>query len=73
MSIYEAKTNLSKYIELVNSGEEVSFTNRGKLVARLMPPEAATEIRLGIMAREWPDWDPSTLDAEVAAMFRDKF
>jgi prevent-host-death family protein len=38
-SIAEAKAHLSEIIDRVEAGETVEITRRGKLVARLAPPE----------------------------------
>ncbi len=35
--IFEAKTNLSRLIEQVEKGEEVTITRNGKPVAKLVP------------------------------------
>ena len=37
MSIHEAKTNLSKLIQLALAGEEVIIANAGKPVVKLVP------------------------------------
>ena len=42
---FEAKTHLSSLLEAVAAGEEVLITKRGIPVARLMPPEGASEAR----------------------------
>lgn len=39
VSIYEAKTNFSKLIQLVEQGESVVVQKRGKTVAELSPPK----------------------------------
>jgi len=38
VGIHEAKTTLSRLLDLVAAGEEVEITNRGRAVARLVPP-----------------------------------
>lgn len=53
---FEAKNKLGQLLDLVEAGDEVVITRRGKVVARLTPPEdainrqaaleAATRIRL---------------------------
>jgi prevent-host-death family protein len=73
VSIYEAKTNLSKYVELVNAGDQVEITNRGRAVAELVPASSPKEIQFGLMRSLWPKWDPAELDAEVADMFKAGF
>lgn len=37
---FEAKTRLGQLLDWVEAGEEVLITRRGKVVARLVPPEA---------------------------------
>lgn len=37
---FEAKTRLGQLLDWVEGGEEVQITRRGKVVARLVPPEA---------------------------------
>ncbi len=40
---FEAKTHLTQLLERVAGGERILITNRGKVVAMLVPPEAETE------------------------------
>jgi len=35
---FEAKNRLSELLRRVEAGEEIAITNRGRIVARLMPP-----------------------------------
>ena len=35
---FEAKNRLSELLRLAEGGEEIAITNRGRVVARLMPP-----------------------------------
>lgn len=35
---FEAKNRLSELLRRVEAGEEVAITNRGRIVARLVPP-----------------------------------
>ncbi len=37
---FEAKTRFGQLLDWVEDGEEVQITRRGKVVARLVPPEA---------------------------------
>jgi prevent-host-death family protein len=48
VGVHEAKTNLSRLLELVTSGEEVVITRRGEEVARLVPAGSGGGRRLGI-------------------------
>jgi len=41
VGVHEAKTHLSRLLEDVAAGEEVTITRRGEPVARLVAPEAA--------------------------------
>ncbi|HVL57608.1 MAG TPA: type II toxin-antitoxin system prevent-host-death family antitoxin [Burkholderiaceae bacterium] len=41
IGIFEAKNRLSELIDRVESGEEVTITRRGVVVARLVPPRDA--------------------------------
>lgn len=50
VSIYEAKTHLSKLIEAVERGEEVIVARRKKPVARIVPANARTGSRIGGLA-----------------------
>jgi prevent-host-death family protein len=38
---FEAKSKLGQLLDWVESGEEVVITRRGKVVARLVPPDSA--------------------------------
>ena len=35
---FEAKNRLSELLRRAEAGEEISITNRGKIIARLVPP-----------------------------------
>lgn len=39
VGVHEAKTHLSRLLERVEAGETVEITNRGRVVARLVPPQ----------------------------------
>ena len=43
ISLADAKAHLSRLIELVEQGEEVTITRRGKPVARLVAEQAMTQ------------------------------
>jgi prevent-host-death family protein len=47
VNMHEAKTTLSKLIELLESGEEVIIARAGKPVARLVPVGEAPRRKLG--------------------------
>lgn len=44
MPIYQLKNELSKFIQAVEAGEEISITRRGAEVARLVP--SATHVKV---------------------------
>jgi prevent-host-death family protein len=49
VNIHEAKTQLSKLLQRVAAGEEITIANRGVPIARLVPLEhASTRRELGI-------------------------
>ena len=50
VSIYEAKTHLSKLIEAVERGEEVIVARRNKPVAKIVPASARRKTRIGGLA-----------------------
>ena len=44
---FEAKTRLGQLLDLVEAGEEVVITRRGKAVARMVPPDVAFDRERG--------------------------
>ena len=42
IAIFEAKNRLSELIHLVEAGQEVTITRRGKVVSRLVPAQTGT-------------------------------
>jgi prevent-host-death family protein len=42
VGVHQAKTHLSRLLDEVAKGEEIEITNRGRVVARLMPAEQRT-------------------------------
>lgn len=62
---YSAKANLSKLLDAVERGEEVTITRRGKPVARLVPATTERPPRrlgslAGLMTPAELAWDDST-------------
>lgn len=39
VGVHEAKTHLSRLLQSVADGDDVEITNRGRVMARLVPPE----------------------------------
>jgi prevent-host-death family protein len=50
VSIYEAKTHLSKLLQAVELGEEVIISRRNKPVAKIVPASAPRGTRIGGLA-----------------------
>lgn len=48
VGVHEAKTHLSRLLDQVAVGEEISITRRGEEVARLVPARPAGIRRLGV-------------------------
>ncbi len=73
VNIHAAKTHLSRLVERVEGGEEITLARAGRPVARIVPYRQRTEPRpLGLWTgRVWlaPDWDAPDVDAEIAALF----
>jgi prevent-host-death family protein len=71
VGVHEAKTHLSRLLELVTAGEEVVITRRGEEVARLVPASPPEGRRLGIDRDRYvvPDDFDAPLPDEVLAAF----
>jgi prevent-host-death family protein len=73
VNIHEAKTHLSRLIERVEAGEEITLARAGRPVARIVPFRPKREPRMpGILkGKIWlaPDWDSPEVNAEIAAEF----
>ena len=73
-NIHEAKSQLSKLIEMAERGEEVIIARSGKPVARLVPYSASGESRVGGQwkgrVRISPDFDE--LPPDLAEAFGTK-
>ncbi len=75
VSLFDAKTHLSRLIEQIASGaeDEITITRNGTPVARVLPIGADVSRRIGLARGEFevPD-DIDRHNAEVAALFLDK-
>ncbi len=71
VGVHEAKTHLSRLLERVTAGEEISITRRGEEVARLVPAARQRPRRLGVDAGrfEVPDDFDAPLPPAVLAGF----
>ena len=70
VNIHDAKTHLSRLVERVEAGEEITIARAGRPVARLVPLRAARPRMLGALRgriRLAPDFD--ALDETVIALF----
>lgn len=75
VNIYEAKTQLSKLIALVQSGEEVTIAKNGKPVVDLtVHKPVKNKIKFGTMAGKlhYKDEDFVGLDPDIQEMFYGK-
>ena len=45
IGIHEAKTHLSRLLKRVENGESFSITNRGKIVAVMVPPHDTSQVK----------------------------
>jgi prevent-host-death family protein len=73
VNIHEAKTHLSRLIERVEAGEEITLARAGRPVARIVPIGRSREPRRpGIWKGKVsfsPDWDSPEVNAEIADEF----
>jgi prevent-host-death family protein len=70
VNIHDAKTHLSRLVERVEAGEEVTIARAGRPVARLVPLRALRPRVLGALRgriRVDPDFDAP--DERVVALF----
>jgi prevent-host-death family protein len=68
VSVHEAKTQLSRLLDLIEQGEDVLIERHGRPVARLVPASAAKKPQLGGMRGEfsWQEgWDRPLTDDEA--------
>jgi prevent-host-death family protein len=75
VNIYEAKTNLSKLLELVQNGEEVVIAKAGKPIADLKPHQPKkNKIKFGFLGEEmdFKDEDLVGIDPDIQEMFYGK-
>ena len=73
VNIHEAKTHLSRLVERVEAGEEITLARAGRPVARLVPYRRASLPRQpGLLkGKIWlaPDWDSPEVNAQIADLF----
>jgi antitoxin (DNA-binding transcriptional repressor) of toxin-antitoxin stability system len=62
VSVFEAKSQLSKLIEQLDDGNEVVITKHGVPVARLIK-ERPKKIKLGLLEGQFPELDQIDFDS----------
>jgi prevent-host-death family protein len=76
VSVHEAKTQLSRLLDLLEQGEEVIIVRHGQPVARLVRAKAAKKPELGGMRGEfsWEEgWDRALSDDEAEAFWEGRW
>ena len=70
-NIHEAKTHLSRLVEVVAAGGEVVIAKNGVPRARLVPLERTRKLKFGVLKGKihYPDDFDAPLLAEVLALF----
>ena len=63
VNIYEARTKLSKLVDLAASGSDVVITRRGYAIARITRLDTSKLLRSGLMAGE--GWMAEDFDAPL--------
>jgi prevent-host-death family protein len=72
VSVYAAKTHLSRLIDRANAGEEVVITRHGRPVARLVPAQAVKPRRPGLLEGQGY-WIAEDFDAPLPDNLLDLF
>ena len=76
VSVHEAKTHLSRLLDLILDGEEVVIHRHGKPVARLTPVRQAAKSPFGAMRGEFQmkeGWERPLTDEEADAFWDGKW
>lgn len=76
VNMLDAKTQLSKLVEAVESGaeQEIIIARNGKPAARLVPVDQKPKIRLGLNKGKYPSMsleEFNALDEQIAKLFND--
>ena len=72
VSVHEAKTQLSKLLDLLEEGEDIVILRHGRPVAHLVRAQAAAKPQLGSMKGEitWKEgWERAMSDEESEAFW----
>ena len=70
VGVRELRQNLSKYLERVKAGESLGVTERGRLVARLVPSGASIDAYAELAARFGTSVPVQPLESIVAELPR---
>lgn len=76
VSVHEAKTHLSRLLDLIDSGEEIVIMRHGKPVAEIVAHRRKARPALGAMKGEFelPEgWDRPLSDEEADAFWEGKW
>jgi prevent-host-death family protein len=76
VSVHQAKTQLSKLLDLVEDGEEVVIVRHGRPVAQLVPAQAMAKPRFGAMRGEiaWEEgWERPLSSEETEAFWEGRW
>ena len=76
VSVHEAKTQLSKLLDLIEEGEEVIILRHGRPVANLIRAQATQKPQLGAMRGEfsWKEgWERALTPEEADAFWEGRW
>ena len=76
VSVHEAKTQLSKLLDLVQDGQEVIIHRHGKRIARIISTPSSPQSPFGAMRGEFEmaeGWDRPLTDDEAEAFWAGKW
>jgi antitoxin (DNA-binding transcriptional repressor) of toxin-antitoxin stability system len=70
-NVHEAKTHLSKLLDLLEQGEDVVIVRHGRAVAQLVRPKSGAKPQFGAMRGEiqWQEGWEKPLDSDEADAF----
>lgn len=76
VSVHQAKTQLSKLLDLIEQGEDVLIERHGRPVARLVRANAAKKPQFGAMKGEFSyqeGWEKPLTDEEADAFWEGRW
>ena len=73
VNVHDAKTHLSRLLERVEAGEEITLARAGRPVAKLVPIPRRSDPRVPGLLRGKihmaDDWDSPEVNEEIAELF----